>query len=161
VVVIELAPGVRLVPKELAAKRDAFFREAPGGVRYAVEVRDAGLLTRAYADVLHRHGVAHVYNYWSRMPGIAVQRAKLGLESVGFGVVRLLLPPGARYDELKSAYAPFDRLVAPQPEMRKETVELIDASIGAGDDVFVIVNNKAEGSSPLTIEALAKLLAER
>jgi uncharacterized protein YecE (DUF72 family) len=73
-------------------------------------------------------------------------------------VARLLLPPGKRYADLKEAYAPFDRLVAPQPQMRRDIVALVRAALDRDAECYVLVNNKAEGSSPLTVQALAKLL---
>jgi hypothetical protein len=46
--------------------------------------------------------------------------------------------------------------------MRRDVIDLIRRSVNAGRGVFLLVNNKAEGSSPLTIEALAeRLVAER
>ena len=39
-----------------------------------------------------------------------------------------------------------------------QTVALIRAALAARKPVWVIVNNKAEGSSPLTIKALAEAL---
>jgi len=47
-------------------------------------------------------------------------------------------------------------------EMRRDVIDLIRRSVNAGRGVFLLVNNKAEGSSPLTVEALAeRLVAER
>ena len=77
----------------------------------------------------------------------------------GLLMARLLLPPGRRYGELKEAYAPFDRICAPQLEMRREVVDLVRAALEREKECYIIVNNKAEGSSPLTVLGLAELLA--
>ncbi|HEV2064643.1 MAG TPA: hypothetical protein VGS00_08850, partial [Thermoanaerobaculia bacterium] len=53
----------------------------------------------------------------------------------------------------------FTRHVAPDPEMRRQIVALARAASTLGRDVFVLVNNRAEGCSPLTIRALAEMLA--
>ena len=82
-----------------------------------------------------------------------------GLLEGDFVITRLLLPPGQRYADLKEAYSPFDRLVEPQPRMRRDVVALVRAALERDAECFVIVNNKAEGSSPLTVEALAWELA--
>jgi uncharacterized protein YecE (DUF72 family) len=74
-------------------------------------------------------------------------------------VARLLLPPGGRYADLKQAFAPFDRLVAPQREMRQDVVRLVQAALDKDKECYVVVNNKAEGSSPLTVRSLAELIA--
>ena len=44
--------------------------------------------------------------------------------------------------------------------MRDEVTRLTRAALRAGRETYVLVNNKAEGCSPLTIRALAELLAE-
>ena len=76
-----------------------------------------------------------------------------------FLMVRLLLRPGAAYEEQREAFAPFDRLVAPDESMRDQVVALVGRAIARAVPAYVLVNNKAEGSSPLTIEALARRLA--
>jgi len=73
-------------------------------------------------------------------------------------MIRLLLRPGTRYDERRDEFLPFDRIVDPSPEMRGEVVNLVRDATRIGRDVFVLVNNKAEGCSPLTIRALAECL---
>jgi hypothetical protein len=45
--------------------------------------------------------------------------------------------------------------------MREEVTALSDRALVAGRKVWVLVNNKAEGSSPLTIMELAKRVAAR
>jgi uncharacterized protein YecE (DUF72 family) len=158
--IVEVAPSpFPLDPGWFAERLDAFLAAAPGDFPFAVELRDRRLLTPAYAQTLRRRGAAHVFNYWSRMPDLATQSRVEGLLDGSLLVVRLLLPPGARYDELKEAYAPFDRLVAKQTDMRHDVVRLVRAALDQDMSCYVLVNNKAEGSSPLTVEALAAMLA--
>ena len=59
----------------------------------------------------------------------------------------------------RDRFRPFNRLVEPDEAMRAEVVELTARALARGRKVYVLVNNKAEGSSPLTIEALADRLA--
>jgi len=73
-------------------------------------------------------------------------------------VIRLLLPPGTRYEQQREAFQPFDKVQAPDPAMRSQVVGLARRSAAASRDVFILVNNKAEGSSPLTVMELARLL---
>jgi len=96
-----------------------------------------------------------VINYWTRMPTVGEQLDIPGVLTAPFVVTRLMLPPGARYDDNKESFAPFDRIVKPQPQMRADVLNLVRACVKQGRDLFIIVNNKAEGSSPLTIRALA------
>ncbi|MBX3250384.1 MAG: DUF72 domain-containing protein [Myxococcales bacterium] len=135
-----------------------FLERAPAGPTYAFELRDRRLFTRRYVEVLRAHGAAHVFNWWEQMPSLGEQLEHTrGL--VGPLVVRLLIPPGRRYAELKDAWAPFDRVVMPNAEMRRDVVRASRLALGADADAWIIANNKAEGSSPLTLRAIAELVA--
>jgi hypothetical protein len=47
-------------------------------------------------------------------------------------------------------------LVEPDPDARARITALVRAAASRGRESLVIVNNKAEGSAPLSIEALAR-----
>jgi uncharacterized protein YecE (DUF72 family) len=140
---------------------DRFLGHLPSDFKYAVEVRDRTLLGPDYAQVLSRHGAAHVYNAWTAMPLPGEQAAHVPLDAMPFVMVRLLLRPGATYGEEREAFAPYDRLVAPDEQMRAQVVDLVGRAVSRAVPAYVLVNNKAEGSSPLTIEALAERLVKR
>jgi uncharacterized protein YecE (DUF72 family) len=145
---------------EFAERLDRFLSGLPRHLRYSVELRDAGFMSPGYAGVLARHGAAHVYNYWSAMPRPAAQAKMLPPETLPFTMVRLLMPPGTRYDSQFARFSPFDRLVAPDPALRQEVASIVRRSTAGHRHCYVLVNNKAEGSAPLTIEALARIIAE-
>lgn len=158
--VLEFAPmpaHVRPSPSAFARKLDAFLAAMPPGPTFAVELRNRELLTDEYLAVLDAHGATHVYNWWTHMPELRDQLARVPVRG-GLVVSRLLLRPGTEYAERKEAFAPFDRIHDPSEEMRADVVDLVGAAIAEGAPVHVIVNNKAEGSSPLTIAALAERL---
>jgi uncharacterized protein YecE (DUF72 family) len=152
-------PAHRVHPDVFAELLDRFFEQLPRALGYAVELRDRGHLTPAYRAVLARHGVAHVYNYWTAMPMPAAQRSHVPIGTSPFVVVRLLLRPGTRYEARKAAFAPFDRVVDADEQMRTDVLALLLDAHRTGRPVFVLVNNKAEGSAPLTIQALAERFA--
>jgi uncharacterized protein YecE (DUF72 family) len=161
--VFQLTPMPRGVMDEhqLAHKVDTFLERLPKTFRYAFELRNAELLGRRWVDTLRAHGAAHVFNYWTAMPSLREQLAA-GTHHSSFMVVRLMLPPFTRYEAKKEEYKPFNRLVAPQETMREDVDFILRAAEEADcDDAFVIVNNKAEGSSPLTVKELAKRAGER
>jgi uncharacterized protein YecE (DUF72 family) len=153
------APERRLRPAVFAERLGAFLPALPRDFRYAVELRDPALLTEEYRRALASAGAAHVYNYVTAMPMPEDQAAAVPLDTAAFTVIRLLLAPGTRYNDRREEFVPFNRLVAPDPEMRRQVVSLARQSLSLGREVFVLVNNKAEGCSPLTIRALADLLA--
>lgn len=163
-IILEFPPFPRnmsIDPNEFLTRLEQLVRRLPREFEYAVELRDARLLTPRYRDLLARHGVGHTFNYWSAMPSPGEQTAVVPPDDADFAVVRLLLRPGTWYEEQKGRFAPFNRLVEPDERMRAEVVDIVRRVLRRKRRAFVLVNNKAEGSSPLTVMALARLLAER
>ena len=72
--------------QEFLSRLDGFFGALPKDFRYAVEIRNSGLLGPAYHDLLASHGVAHVYNHWSYMPSLAEQHQRMGSFTAPFTV---------------------------------------------------------------------------
>lgn len=145
-------------PTEFAFKLDRFFSQLPKHYQYAVELRNSELMTPSYFAALQRQGVSHVFNHWERMPAIRDQLANPASLTASHVVCRLLLPQGLGYEEAREAYAPFDKLQAVDEAMREDVVALWKACRAAGRSLMIIVNNKAEGSSPLTVRALLQRL---
>lgn len=155
--VFEFAPmryDERPTAAAFARRLDQFLGALSHDFSYAVELRNAQLFGPAYLEVLQKHGVAHVLNFWERMPSLGQQLEAAGALSADHVVARLLIPPTKRYAERKRELAPFDKLVDPQPEMRSDVVKLWERAGALKKVLFVIVNNKAEGSSPLTVRGI-------
>ena len=148
-------------PPEFADRLDRFFSALPREGQYAVEVRNEEFLTPMYFAVLREHGVAHVFNSWTRMPPIGDQLDLPGSVSGPFLVARALLRPGRTYDEAVDAFAPYDRIQEPNPKLRQDLVRLIEHAVQTRIPAYLLVNNRAEGSAPLTIAEVARLLPER
>jgi hypothetical protein len=127
-------------------------------MRYGVVARrDDVLLTQHYVDALQTHGVQHGFVVHPRMPALSRQRALVPLD--GPLVLRWMLHPGYGYDEAKERYEPFERLAEPDPDNRSAIAELVHAAIAKSRAVTVVVNNKAEGCSPLGVQELARTIA--
>lgn len=141
-------------PDAFAERLDAFLGALPTAFPYAVEIRNRDLLRPGYLEVLARHRTAHVVNLWERMPELSRQLAIPGILTAPHVVCRLSIPPGNRYDEQKRKFAPFDKIVAPNEAARAGIVELARLCKKVQRTLFITVNNKVEGSSPLTIRAL-------
>jgi uncharacterized protein YecE (DUF72 family) len=137
---------------------DEFLGALPDGHRYAVEIRTPAYFERDYFDVLRRRGAAHVFNWWTRTPGLLEQWEAAQPHAVPFSVTRILVPPGVAYEDAVARFRPYDRMQAPREDMRRDLVRLIRHLTDAGGDAFVLVNNRAEGCAPLTIQALAEEL---
>jgi uncharacterized protein YecE (DUF72 family) len=144
--------------RSFAVRLDEFFSELPRDAQYAVEVRNDEFLTPMYFAVLREHGVAHVFNSWTRMPPIGHQLDLPGAISGPFILARALLRPGRTYDEAVDVFAPYDRIREPNPKLRRDLVRLVDTAVKTRIPAYLLVNNRAEGSAPLTIAAVAELL---
>lgn len=142
-------------PEDFLSRLDRFLGRLPADHAYAVEVRNALVLGPRYQAVLTMHGVAHVYNHWTSMPALADQHRRLGHAfTAPFVLIRLLTPLGMRYEDAVRTAAPYTRLVRPLPRMRAETLSLLNEAVEQQQRPYVLVNNRAEGCAPLTIQAL-------
>lgn len=143
---------------EFVGRLDGFLAELPGGYRYAVEIRNPEYLEPGYFATLARHGVAHVYNAWTRMPDLAAQAALPGSVTADFTVVRALLRAGRSYEQAVAQFSPYRSLGQPDPTTRDALVRIADRSRQSGKPAYVFVNNRLEGHAPTTIEAVADAL---
>lgn len=148
----------RVEPERFAGMLDDFLGRLPRAGEFAVEVRNEEFLTPGYFAVLREHGVAHVLNSWTRMPAIGDQLDLPGVITARFLVARALLRPGRTYAEAVDRFAPYDRVREPNPPLRRDLVRLARTAAGLRIPVYLLVNNRAEGSAPLTITAVARLL---
>jgi uncharacterized protein YecE (DUF72 family) len=133
---------------------------APDGV-IAVETRNPEFLSPAFVEVLRSAGATYCLGLHPKMPPIAEQLPLLRALWPGPLVCRWNLNRlhGAYgYEEAKALYEPFDKLVDPDLETRAALARVVAGTTGAGQHAYVTVSNKAEGSAPLTVRALAEAL---
>src|SRR5215203_3781222 len=134
---------------------------------YAVELRNAELLTPRLVRTLRECGARLCIALHPRMPAAARQSAALRAMDADEGegdewrmkgalVVRWTLAGGLRYEDARARYAPFNRLVDPDILTRGTLAHLIHVANRSEQPSFIIANNKAEGSAPLTLIELAK-----
>ena len=150
--------GSGVTAERFTERLDEFFDALPREGMYAVEIRNEEFLTPAYFAVLREHGVAHVFNSWTRMPPIGDQLDLPGAVSGPFIVARALLQPGRTYDEAVDAFAPYDRIQDPSPPLRRDLVRLIETAVRTRIPAYLLVNNRAEGSAPLTVAEVLRML---
>ena len=168
--VFQLSP----LPLPLLAHRDAVFDRiaamlralpslrpgAPDGV-IAVEVRDPELLTPTFAQLLRDAGATYCLGLHPKLPPIAEQLPMLRALWPGPLVCRWNVNRrhGAYgYEDAEALYAPFDKMVHPDLDVRKALARVITGTADAGQNVYVTISNKAEGSAPLSVRALADQL---
>lgn len=150
----------RVAPDQFATMLDEFFGKLPTEGEYAVEIRNEEFLSPAYFAVLREHGVAHLFNSWTRMPPIGDQLDRPGSISARFLVARALLKPGRQYSDAVDQFAPYDRIHDRNPRLRGDLVRLARTARDLRIPAYLLVNNRAEGSAPLTIAAVTRMLAD-
>jgi uncharacterized protein YecE (DUF72 family) len=159
-------PNEMLAQPALFVERlTAFLAALPpleGDTCYAVEIRDACLLTPRLIRALKATGVRYCVGIHARMPDPSRQAAALAmLDDAPCGplIVRWSLHGGFKYEQAKAKYEPFDKLVDEDPDTRTALAELAARYAIAGQPVLIAANNKAEGSAPLTCVKLAAEIA--
>lgn len=143
-----------LDPESFLPALDRFLSKLPSGHPYAVEVRNPAILGTRYHDVLNAHGAAHVYNHWTFMPALVEQHKRMECFTAPFTVLRLLTPLKMSYEQAKKRAGAYDKIVGELPEMRRDTVALVTQAVAENRPTYVLVNNRAEGNAPATIQAL-------
>ena len=139
----------------------AFLAALPRGPLYAVEVRNEALLTPAFAQALADVGASPVLAAWKSLPPVGRQAARLHVLQAPALVVRWMLPPHLDYEEARRRFFPFNRLVDEDVPTREAIAGLCVAALHAHRPVFVTLNNKAEGSAPLSAVLLARSVVSR
>jgi len=146
------------VPR-LVDRLAAFAAHLPRGPLYALEVRDPELVRPEFATALRDAGAMPCLAVHARMPSVATQAAAFGLDRDDCPwplVVRWNLHAGHDYEGARARYAPFDRLVDEDEPTRDALARLAVQAAAAGRETFITINNKAEGSAPLSVAALAR-----
>jgi uncharacterized protein YecE (DUF72 family) len=141
---------------EFLERLDPFLAGLPPEFRYAIEIRNPEFLARDYFACLRSHGVAHVYNAWSRMPELGRQLAIPDSATADFLVCRALLRHGRPYEDAVAMFSPYTEVKDPNPEARDSMRVLIGRARENKQFLFLFVNNRLEGNAPLTILSLVE-----
>lgn len=136
-----------------------FLNALPPGIRYAVEVRDAALLTSRFFKCLDATHTLFCIASHANMPSPANQILCMNqhLKFDDF-ICRWSLHAGFKYADAKSRYFPFNKLVDEDIDSRQAIASAIAAASRRGHKSFVTINNKAEGSAPWSVLKLAEAI---
>jgi uncharacterized protein YecE (DUF72 family) len=149
-------------PNALHERLEALWRAVvpalPATAQAAIELRDARMLTPRLTAQLAAQGVRYCIGLHDRMPDALRQATAARTAGRGDLVCRWNLHQGLRYNQAKAQWAPFDRLQAPDPTTREALAKAVVAALADGHRAFVTINNKAEGSAPLSVVELAKAI---
>lgn len=134
-----------------------FLAALPRSLPVAVELRNAELATPLFHEAVAAAGATVCLNAHPSMPEIARQAAEADRTAPkpSQRVIRWMLPRQATYEAAKERFAPFDRLLEPAPSTREQIAAVCREAVTHRGEALVIINNKAEGSAPLSAFALA------
>jgi uncharacterized protein YecE (DUF72 family) len=147
--------------REFVEMLDVVLGRLPKGWNYTVEVRNRGLLRVEYFEVLRRHGVAHTFNSWSRMPPVNEQMALEGSFTADFAAARFLLKPGRTYEQAVEKFRPYHEVKEVNEPARDALADLLTSRPGRPLRRFAYINNRLEGCSLWTIYAVVSGLLKR
>lgn len=153
-------PGPRSAARRFAERMYRFLHALPVGPRYAVEVRTRELLTADLAAALQAAGAVPCLGVLPGLPEVGAQWRLVGHPDTSALIIRWLLAPHHDYDSAVAAYHPFHDLVDPDPRTRRAIADLVRDAVARRRPAIVIVNNKAEGSSPRSIVELSRELVD-
>lgn len=154
----ELPRRARLSPADFAERLGDFLRALQSPIPVAIELRDSELLTPQYFAALKAHGAVHCVNVHPTGLHVIEQVQRIGHRPEPL-VIRWMLHAGFAYEEAREKYQPFDKLIDQDPATRAAIAKLARRALDAGGTVYVIANNKAEGSAPLSLFKLAAAIA--
>jgi uncharacterized protein YecE (DUF72 family) len=138
----------------------------PDGCHYAVEIRDAGLLTPRLMKALAATRATYCIGLHDRLPPLERQLAAWQLlkklrppDEANPFICRWTLRKGLSYQAAKTQFGPFDRLHFNDGESTIQLAQQIQAQQALGEISLVIINNKAEGCAPLSVQKLDQAVA--
>ena len=140
--------------RDFVAALDGFLGALPGGWQYGVEIRNKTFLVPEFFTALRSHGVAHVFNSWTRMPPVSEQLAMPDSVTTDFVAARFLLTPGRTYEQAKSTFSPYTETKARDDDARAAGRAVIAEAKKGKRPSFIYVNNRLEGNALSTIEAM-------
>ncbi len=145
---------------QFCERLDRFLGNLPSNIDYVVELRTPGLFTRRYLKTLSRHQATHSAVVHPAMTGFERQVYALQNEKVPLRLIRWMLHADETFESAKARYSPFDQLVDEDLDHRFAVARALKFMLDVDEtsDVFCILNNKAEGSSPRSLRALGELL---
>ena len=142
---------------EFLSRLEPFFRAVPRRCVYALEPRNPQYLDAAYFRFLNDNDLRHVFLQGYYMPDCTgIYQRHRGLVQ-GLTVIRL--HGSDRGGMEKKTAKKWGAVAVPRDAELERASRMIRDLLGRGVHVYVKVNNHYEGSAPLTIRKLNRLLA--
>jgi len=134
-----------------------FVKHLPGGFEFSVETRNPNYLNEDYFQFIREHKLGHVFLQGYYMPPIFDIYKRFKDYIKGFAVIRL--HGTDRHGIENRSGGEWNKILDPKDEELEKVVEMIAELLERNVDVYLNVNNHYEGSAPLTIQKIKKLLS--
>ena len=138
-----------------------FAAKLPSSYKYALEVRNPQYMNGDYFALLREHALTPVLlqGYW--MPSIVdvYREWHEEIRMHGTSIIRLHGPDRKGIEE--KTRKKWNKIVAAKNKELGAIAQMVNHFAGDEIDLYINVNNHYEGSAPLTIEKLRRLLASR
>jgi uncharacterized protein YecE (DUF72 family) len=123
---------------------------------YGIEIRNPGYLNKTYFEFLNHHNIGHVFLQGYFMPDIVnvYQKNRAMIKTVS--AIRLHGPDRSGIEEKSKGN--WSKIYEPKDDELSGITKIIQDIHSKNLDVYVNVNNHYEGSAPLTIEKIRKIL---
>ncbi len=133
-----------------------FVKILPEGYDFSFEIRNPNYLNEDYFNFIKEHKVGHVFLQGYYMPPIhqIYQRYKDFIKD--FTVIRL--HGNDRHGIENRSQGEWNKILDPKDDELEQIIEMIAELLDRKVDVYLNVNNHYEGSAPLTIEKIKKMM---
>jgi len=149
----------KMVSQALFMERlDTFVAKLPRSYDFAIELRNNAYLNNRYFEFLNEHRISPVFlqGYWMPKVTEVFQRFRSSILKQQRAVIRLHGPD--RGDIEKKTKKVWDKIVEQKDDELAAVAEMIRDLRNADLEVYLNVNNHYEGSAPITIDRIEKML---
>jgi uncharacterized protein YecE (DUF72 family) len=133
-----------------------FIRHCDPAFNYGIEIRNPNYLNRKYFEFLREKGLGHVFLQGYYMPDIWEVFQKFGQLLNQTAAIRLHGPNRSEIEEKSGGN--WNKIYEPKDDELSRLSDIIAALQKKNLDIYVNVNNHYEGSAPLTIERIRRIL---
>jgi uncharacterized protein YecE (DUF72 family) len=143
--------------KPFVKRLDSFLKKLPGGIRFAVEIRNKAWLTPEFLELLRAHGVTCVFLDHPWMPTSSGYLQVPDATTADFGYVRLL---GDRY-AIEEKTTSWDKTIIDRSHEFRDWTTACEKLTRRGVDTFVYINNHYAGHAPASVREFLQYWKER
>lgn len=133
-----------------------FVKQLPDGFVFSIEIRNPNYLNEDYFQFIREHKIGHVFLQGYYMPSIFEIYKKFKDYIKDFTVIRLHGPD--RHGIENRSGGQWNKILDAKDDELEKLIEMIEELLDRNVDIYLNVNNHYEGSAPLTIQKIKKLL---